>query len=85
MASIKRRGKSWRARYRAPDGRERSRQFATKADAEAWLSTHKADVARGHWVDPRLGRMSFGGWVPRWERTTVDLRPTTRALNRCSP
>ena len=35
----------------------------------------------GAWIDPALGRMTFREWVERWEPSTVDLRPTTYALN----
>lgn len=34
-------------------------------------------MQRGDWVDPRLGRITFAAWATEWERTTVDLRPTT--------
>lgn len=82
MASVKKRpdGK-WRARYRGPDGRERSRHFERKVDAERWLSTQTADVARGEWIDPALGRMTFEEWVPKWRAGLHNLRPTTLALN----
>ena len=74
-------GRGWRARYRAPDGRERSRSFKRRTDAERWLATQTADIARGAWIDPSLGRMVFAEWFSRWENSLVDLRPTTRALN----
>ena len=70
MAFVEKRGPGrWRARYRGPDGRERSRTFERKADAERWLSTQAADVLRGDWTDPKLGRMTFREWVERWEAT----------------
>jgi integrase len=34
----------------------------------------------GDWVDPRLGKMTFSTWAKEWERTTVDLRPSTLDL-----
>jgi integrase len=82
MAFVEKRGTGrWRARYRGPDGRERSKTFDRKVDAERWLATTRADVVRGAWVDPALGRMRFEEWVNRWEAGLIDLRPTTRALN----
>jgi integrase len=69
------------ARYRAPDGRERSRSFRRRTDAERWLATQTTDIARGAWIDPSLGRMVFGEWFSRWESSLVDLRPTTSARN----
>jgi integrase len=82
VAHIEKRGPGrYRARYRSPDGRERSRTFDRKADAERWLDTSSADIIRGDWIDPRFGRMTFEDWVKRWEATLVDLRPRTKILN----
>jgi integrase len=80
--SIDKRGSGrWRARYYAADGRQRSRTFDRKLDAERWLATQGADVVRGEWTDPTLGRMTFAEWVEVWRTTTAALRPTTIALN----
>ena len=46
----------WRARYRDPAGRERSKHFDRKVDAQRWLAT----------VEVALGRGS--GWTRRWAR-----------------
>jgi integrase len=82
MAHVEKRGpKRWRARYRGPDGRERSRTFERRTDGERWLTDQESGKLVGSWVDPALGRLSFAEWTRRWEATTVDLRPTTRALN----
>jgi integrase len=45
------------------------------------VTSQEASKLTGAWVDPSLGRITFGEWAERWEATTVDLRPTTRALN----
>lgn len=68
----------WRARYRDPSGKSRSRTFDRKVDAERFLNTTGADIERGEWIDPRLGRSSFDRWAQEWWATTVHLRPTTR-------
>ncbi len=85
MAHIQRRERGgttrWVARYRAEDGTERSKTFDRKVDAETWLSTQKADQARGEWVDPQLGRISFREFARRWEDNLHGLRPNTVALN----
>jgi hypothetical protein len=70
---------SYRARYRDPAGRERSRSFARKADAERWLAEVEHAKTRGLWTDPRLGRIRFADWLSAWWATTTNLRPTTRA------
>lgn len=66
-------------RYRAPNHRERSKSFRRKVDAERFASTVEVQILRGEWVDPRLGRTSFGDWAGRWMPTTAALKPTTRA------
>jgi integrase len=70
---------SYRARYRDPAGRERSKSFDRKADAERWLAEMEHGKARGLWTDPRLGRVRFADWLAAWWSTTTNLRPTTRA------
>ncbi len=80
MAHIEKRNRggktSWRARYRAPDGGERSRSFATKSDAEQWLDTVRGDLARGTYVDPAGGKKRFGEYAREWQATRVH-RPST--------
>jgi hypothetical protein len=64
MAHVEKRGKDrWRARYRAPDGRERSRTFARRSDADRFLSSVTSAVASGEWVDPNRGRITVGKWL----------------------
>ena len=42
----------WRAGYRGPDGREHSKAFGRKVDAERWLRDELQKQDRGLWVDP---------------------------------
>lgn len=79
MAHVQKRGDRWQARYRGPDGRERSKRFDRKIDAERWLDLNGADIARGQWVDPRLGKITFREWAEQWTTTTAANRPSTRA------
>jgi integrase len=71
----------WQARYRTSDGRLHTapQTFATKTDATRFLTQVEADLTRGRWSDPRLGRTPFAEWAARWQATTVNLRPNTRA------
>ncbi len=82
MAYIKRRvrnGKvTWRARYREPDGTERSRSFAKRSDAERWLDAIRGDLAHGTYVDPAGGRRLFRDYAAEWQASRVH-RPTTAA------
>lgn len=67
------------ARYRASDGRERSRRFPTKREARAYLDQVGVDRRAGTWHDPRAGRIPLAEWATQWEATTVHLRPSSRA------
>src|SRR4029450_6244539 len=70
---------SYRARYRDPAGRERSKSLRRKADAERWLAEIEHAKSRGTWTDPALGRIRFDDWLASWWATTTNLRPTPRA------
>lgn len=73
-------GRGWEARYRGSDGRERSRSFRTKGEAQRFLAGVEAQLQRGEWRNPALARTTLGAWVDEWMATTVHLRPATRAL-----
>jgi integrase len=80
MAHIERRPdrpKPWRARYRDPGGKERSRSFARKIDAQRWLAEVETSKFEGTWTDPALGRVKLGEWLTEWQRTTMNRRRTT--------
>ena len=83
MASIERRQTSsgetrWDVRYRDPDQRHRTRTFHRKADAQKFSNVVEADIARGEWLDPGLGKETFGDWARRWQPTIAALTPKTR-------
>lgn len=59
-------GSRWQARYHDPDGRERTRLFDRKQDAERFLATITADVIRGAYVDPDAGKVTFADFAERW-------------------
>ena len=44
------------------------------------LALVEADLHRGAWADPKLGRITLAEWADRWQQTTTNLRPTTRDL-----
>jgi integrase len=75
--SVQRRGNSWRARYYGPDGRERSKSFKRKGDAERWLSQQRSFIVQGDWTEPALGRLTFGEYVNAWLDSRTDLKPKT--------
>jgi integrase len=80
MGSVRRSPRSgrWEARYRSPDGRQRTKTFPTKADARAFLAATETDVRRGQFVDPALGRTTFGDYMASWLATKADVSPRTR-------
>lgn len=82
MGSIQKRAdrpdRPWRARYRAPDGRERARTFVRKVDAERWLRQELGSQDRGDWVDPRAGAVTLEAWAEQW-LAGLNVKPKTLA------
>jgi integrase len=78
MAHIERRGPGrWRARFRDPSGRERSKTFTRRSDAEKFLTLIEHSKLIGGYVDPSAGRVTFERFSARWlESQTLD--PSTR-------
>jgi integrase len=68
MGSIQRidRPNPWRARYRGPDGRERSKSFRRKVDAERWLRDQEGQVDRGLWLDPSAAKVPLADYAELW-------------------
>ncbi len=54
MPVRKRANNKYLAYYRGSDGRERSKSFDHKSDAERWARAELAKIDRGDWTDPRL-------------------------------
>ncbi|MER5863976.1 site-specific integrase [Kitasatospora sp. NPDC002040] len=61
-------GLRYRARYIAPDGTERSKSFADrqKRQADQWLAQLEADMTRGQYIDPSIGRTTVGQFAEKW-------------------
>ena len=82
MAHIQARNGRYQARYRGPDGRERTQRFDRKIDAEKWLITNGADLVRGSWVDPVAGAITLDNYANEWLEARADLRASTAAKYR---
>ncbi|MDP9386972.1 MAG: site-specific integrase [Actinomycetota bacterium] len=67
----------YRARYRDPLGRQHSRTFVRKADAQRFLVEMEADKARGSWIDPRGADTPLAAWVEEFLKLARRLSPTT--------
>ena len=79
MASIARRSDGrWRARYRDDAGRERSRHFERKVDAQRWLDEVTASMVTGQYVDPAAGRITLADYSKEWEAAQVGRAGTAR-------
>lgn len=78
MASIaKRPSGKWRARYRDPAGRERSKHFVLKRDAEAWLNDQESRIADGSWTDPNRAKVTIDSVGRQWLDRQISLKPST--------
>ena len=40
--------------------------YPNKTDAQNWLTLREADLLRGDWTDPELGRVELGPYGERW-------------------
>lgn len=70
---------SYRVRYHGPDGRERSKSFRRRGDAQAYEADVFSQKRRGDWVDPRRGRVLLDDVWEEYERDGMGhLRATTR-------
>lgn len=79
-------GKRWKARYLDTDGRERSKSFARKAEADKFLVQVAADVLRGTYLDPDAGKISLRRyasefWLPSRSYDARTREEVERRLN----
>ncbi|MFI6152156.1 tyrosine-type recombinase/integrase [Kitasatospora sp. NPDC051170] len=81
MANIQKRpnGK-WRARYRDHDGKEHSRHFERKVDAQRWLDEVTASIVTGQYVDPRSTKVPFKQYAERWCSAQPHRPSTAKAV-----
>ena len=79
MGSVHRidRPKPWIAKYRGPDGRQHSRSFHRKVDAERWIRDEESKMDRAAWVDPRGGAIPFADYAETWLDGLYELKPKT--------
>ncbi len=72
----------WQARYPGPDGIDRPAPdtFATKTDAEIWLTLKEAEIRKGDWIAPDAGAVAFEEYAKSWVVERPNLRPKTVQL-----
>lgn len=71
------RGKRWLAVWEAPDGRERTKAFGKKTDAQHYATRQEADQLRGAYIDPKAARTTVGEWCETWLAGYQTRRPRT--------
>lgn len=74
----------FQARYHGPDGIDRPapRTFASKTDAQRWLTQVEAEIVKGMWQAPELGRVKLADYLHNWIENRPGLRPRTVELYR---
>ena len=72
----------YEVRLRDPNGREYSRTFRTRKEAETFQSTERADRARGSWIDPRRGGARFADVADEWLVSQPAKKPSSLARDR---
>jgi len=74
-------GDRWQARWRDPDGRQCTRLFARKGDAERHLASVVVDKNRGAYIDPKAGRVLLREYAAHWIEAQPDgpSKRTTRS------
>ena len=77
----KRANGKWRARYRDESGREHSRHFDRKVDAQRWLDRVASAVVTGTYADPQAGRITFAAFFGEWSARQVWAPGTVLAMS----
>lgn len=70
------------ARYPGPDGIDRAapQTFASKTDADVWLTMKEAEIRRGDWIDPDAGAVLLADFGATRIEERPGLRPQTVRL-----
>ncbi len=70
----------YHARWREPGGKQKSKSFRTKAEAEAFLTTIEAQKNANAYVDPRAGDRLVSDYMAYF-LATEDVAPSTADLH----
>jgi integrase len=75
-------GRPWQACWQDPDtGREVTRSFPRKVDAQRHLEGVLGDLLRGEYVRPEDGRVTFEEYAERWRASQVSKPSTARKID----
>lgn len=72
-----RKGQRYRARWRAPDGSEKSRSFDRKSDADRFATKVEHDVNVGGYVDPHAGKITVHTYAEQWRKAQLQHSPAS--------
>ncbi len=65
------------------EGREQTKSFDRKADAQRWLDTEvTAKLATGNYITPRAGQVTVGAVYSSWSASQGHISPKTAATRR---
>jgi integrase len=69
----------YQARYPGPDGvvRPADDTFATKTEAETWLTRKETEILDGDWINPDAGAVLVADYTATWIGERPGLRPKT--------
>jgi hypothetical protein len=74
MASIRRRPgrpSPWEAVFPDPSGRQQTRAFRRKVDAQRWLDEQTAAIVTGQYISPAAGRTTVRDYGEQWRAAQV--------------
>ncbi|MGV9870134.1 tyrosine-type recombinase/integrase [Rhodococcus koreensis] len=74
-------GKRWRVRYVDDRGRELTKRFDRKVDAQQWLDIVVSSQVTGNYVDPVRGKITFASFYREWSSRQVWVPGTLQAMN----
>ncbi len=75
-------GMRWRARYVDDDGREHSKRFARKIDAQQWLDGITAQFVTGSYTPPDAGRATVSAVYATWSSAQGHISAKTALTRR---
>lgn len=80
MGHIQKRNGKFVARYRAPDGRGRSRTFSRNSDAANFIAQQRIQRLDNTWIDPRVKGRTFGEQAIHFQASRLQLARSTQAV-----
>jgi integrase len=74
----------YQVRYWGPDGLRWAADdtFATRTEAEEWLTLKEAELLEGEWIDPAAGAVLVADYGATWIEERAGLRPKTVLIYR---